>query len=464
MKKQTILLLISIIAGVLLLGSCYMAPVGGGDVIVPTEIPDVNGDGVPDGTVTASNGTTIVRVYLKSAENSLLQMNSGLMYEEAVAGESVTVRNVPSGDWDVLLAYGEAFEGSFIPKRYGSSGLTFIAPGIENPVTITLDDTAAVIAEQLAGANISGVVSLGADIYVSAGQTVYKGAAAAGLVEDKVLASVALHSINKGLSFTGVPEVWLNTSTGIQNYGGAELLAAPSSVLTSAALLSGTDLLGFYQSTQGFAGAVLTLPGTAFTWHAVENLDTVLKADLVTGFTLTSDYFYCITPFGAMIIAKSVYKDIKEGDTLDVFVSGKFFSINEGGEKLPILSLAYESENGTMYLGTAKGAYKTAIGADGLPSGDPVIVAGTEKFIVSKIAANSTWAAFVTPLGVQLLDRAADSLYELPFYAGVPGAVTDLVWKDSSNVLLIAGSNSALSSGGFITVDMADKAKLVQLR
>lgn len=101
-------------------------------------------------------------------------------------------------------------------------------------------------------------------------------------------------------------------------------------------------------------------------------------------------------------------------------------------------ALGYYAGNGTLYLGTRNGAYRSAVssGVSALAS-SPVQVPGTQGLDITKIIVNDE--GVVAMLSASELVVVKDSkVYRMPFVTGLVGNLTDIAWNDTT--VIVTGS------------------------
>ncbi len=108
-------------------------------------------------------GSDTVRVYLMSGGSLYPVTSKG--YDEATitgSGATYTSPQVPAGTYSLMLAVGKKVAGAFVATDYASTPATIIvSPGVNTPLTVTLDKQSPFTATDLWGQNVTGAVAIG---------------------------------------------------------------------------------------------------------------------------------------------------------------------------------------------------------------------------------------------------------------------------------------------------------------
>jgi hypothetical protein len=217
-----------------------------------------------------------------------------------------------------------------------------------------------------------------------------------------------------------------------------------------------------FQRPKGFGGVSVVEADkgdpSLWSWVDVDQLEDSLSSELVQDFSLYGDYVYFATAIGAFKIAKST---IEDGTADDFIVPANFFTVDS--EAL-IYSVEVNEATGFLYIGTADGVYRVAIdGATGLPNtAGAVPISGTEGygFTAVSVSDSDDYAAFLSSYDLFVYNRVTGELASVPFYAGLPGLLTDFAWN--GNTLYLSGTGTdaegdptPLGKGGLVSVDVS---------
>ena len=471
---RKILITVVIVAS-FLSASCYWAP--------EAETGSVSFQLHPDVVSRALiNSYDTMRVYLLSDSQSLLQHDDGYYYQEFDLNETETVEveGVPPGTWDVLVSLGTATDdGYLVVEEYGSAdGIEVTAGGPGHEASVTLAPSPLVISESLLGSDATGAAFVGTDVYASVGNTVYVGSgpASMGTTLPALAAGYTLNGITEGSFFVDgdnfAKELWLNTSKRIVPYRGSSFVYDFQSLeinVTEAAVFEDDDepdaLTIVFQRPKGFGGVVIgdtEYPDPSlWDWVDVNQLEDSLSSELILDFTLSDNYAYFATTLGAFWMPRIAFED---GTADDFIADGTFFTVDSGAD---IYSLQYNPATQKLLIGTADGVYRVSRSGDGEPltaGAAPVSGSGltTEGygFTMTSVNTSGDYAVFVSSYDLFIYNTATGALTMLPFYAGLPGLLTDFAWN--GNTLFLSGTGTdadgdptPLGVGGFVSLDIA---------
>lgn len=427
MKKLNLAVLIA----AALLGSCSLLDKGaedGGSVDLNFALAAVD-----------SGPLSSVRVWVYS-DNILVEQSDGQDYHSApLSGGkgSVTIEDLPPGDgYRLVVAAGGASGGRFVTTKYGMSSSFTVQSGAETGVSLTLSDIDTAYDAEVGA--LKSVVVDGATIYAASGSTIFSG----GTLDDVETGGTAWLTGPRGtinslsLGDTGL---LVNTTNGVYASGGA-VLVGNENLDPPGALQSGSyDGVYFYQGENEFGG--FAAPET--TWTRIDLDIDGLAGKPVLDFVVLDNagttYAYFATKFvGAFRVSETFLDEVEDPELSEILDpdSGYFAFF---GQNLPLTqALGYYAGNGTLYLGTRNGAYRSAVssGVSALAS-SPVQVPGTQGLDITKIIVNDE--GVVAMLSASELVVVKDSkVYRMPFVTGLVGNLTDIAWNDTT--VIVTGS------------------------
>ena len=458
MKRSISTALIAALAASILLAACYI-PSGSQTASVIFDF-----GGAPGVRAVGDTGTfDHARVYLVSAEagteNAFYDFGDGEVYAQgAIAPDGTfTVEGIPTGTWNILLSLGSLETGTaggaaetFYVQKWGESGAVAIYGG-ENSVSVGIADNPFTTSDLLFGKSIVGVTTDGGTVYTADSEDAYSGAGLAGLSESTpgALGDADINGISMGLDAVQTTVPYLSTTDGIRYFSTGVLAhggLAGIPVLDAGAFDNGSgDTIVYYQREGGFGAANLSPGGSS----ADVDLSGVITGQPVLDFEIVDgavDTVYFVTKLGSFALGEELL--FGTADDLDAVFDLAVFFDTIGGTYYDITSIAYDP-GGAMYIGTSGGMFR------GTPTGaDPafallVTVPGTVETVYDmiEVSAAGTYVAFISNLDLYVVNTDTDGLSKIPFYAGLPGAVSAMAWIDDDS-LLISGSE------GLVQLDM----------
>ena len=349
---------------------------------------------------------------------------------------TVTVSDLAPGESYRVVAVTGTSGSTFKPTAFGTSDLFGIKAGVETTVSLNLDEIdVAVPSSQISG--LKSVVVAG-DIYAASGTKIYVGQSVDNLLPVSWNPStVTINSLN--LTADEPPQVLVNTTSGVYNYGGNAVGGSwgsdvPPSVLQS----GGLALLDtyFYQADKEIGGYV-----GGNEWNRIP-LDIPVAGKPILDLLVwkkdenTMFGYFATRVVGAFRVGSSDIADL----TLDDILSGNENSpIIFFGETLPLIQAFGYLSGDDLYLGTKSGVYKTKIND---PKSSPAtLLEGTKGLNVTKIVVQGQSEAFLTATEIVLLKD--NKIYKMPFFSSVVGELTDIAWQGST--LIITGTTGICS-------------------
>lgn len=413
MKKSG---LAAIIVGMAaLFSSCYLMSAG------PTGTVKL---AFPAATAKAASGSaTKVRVYLFGGASATKQSlytfpQSGLDYTEAPYPGTVTLSDIPQGEWEAAVAIGkDGGNGAFLTASYGMSKAFSVQGGSDAAVSVTTTASPIVYSPSLQGTDLNSVMveptalisTTGTpDIFASTPSTLYMGSLGLSSLGKLGLATTTLsavpglpsgdtiNSLSLGIASTSqafFPGLFVDTTKGILPYttstgsGGFDttffppLLDAagnPVDVLDTV----GNDTFGIapsgyayefdaYVDPSGFGGDLLTPSTTptysASAWSSVDlsggtGNDPVYKiaSDLHTG----QGFLYVATKSGAF---SATYTLVDPLSNPTGSLSGVRYFSAPNGDAIRTLGVGPGTTSPTsaiienLFIGTADGAFSATV-------------------------------------------------------------------------------------------------------
>lgn len=436
-----------------------------------------------------------VRLYLIHENGAFYQFPPDeAIYKEFAVTETVQVE-VPAGNWKAALELGEKLSsGALYPINFGVSGLTAIAPGVENTVAITGENTPFVWSEAEAGTDFNGAVTIddGVDsfVYASSGSKLYSGSGVTALSEISPAfnyAEYAINSISEGTYFkdgsasSDPPdyELWVNTDRGIVPFRdgvfqyGFQTSEFP--VLKSGGYFEEQEapdipsrLTIFYKTPTAFGGLdvsntygnddINSLPDpSTWTWNNNSDFEGTLTGELIYEFFIHDGATYFASKLGAFRMDNSVTAN-GGGDFIGL--AQKIEIAGEEAESaIPIFGLEY-LPTGKILLATESGVFAATLTSDASVFTDLAIIPGTSgtQFTKTAVSYDGSYAAAVSSTGVFIFKKSGDSFVykDYPVYTGLPGSISAIEFMEGSSVLIVAGKSGLLSpDGGIAQVDAA---------
>ncbi|MEW5817103.1 MAG: hypothetical protein AB1798_17125, partial [Spirochaetota bacterium] len=431
---------ILVVSAVLVITACYWNPVSKtGDLTLRFD------SGFLSRSISTDADTAWV--YLKSESGSFLQFSdTGQYYFEGSTASTLEIPNIPAGKWNVLLALGNKTTGAFIPSDYGESGFIMISPGVKNNAAVVSSKSPLLWSTALAGSNVTGAVTFGSSIFASTGANLYSGSSITNMAELAPLSGYTIYSISEGLFFgtsagSTNPELWINTDKGIIPYRSSTYLTnfqkTQFLVRQSGARFSATpenQITIFFKTEKGFGGLNVKETNkdetTPWEWKKYDEFAQNFTGDMVYDFVIHGDFGYFATKLGAFRLNKD---KVETGGSEDFFADADFFKITIGGDEIPIYGIKYQTSD-TLIITTGKGVFKAAIDAGATVISNATRISGTEglPFTLAAVSDNGAYAAALSEYGLYLIKWEGDTykVKTVPFYAGLPGRVTALIWMD----------------------------------
>lgn len=402
----------------------------------------------------------VARVYLL-ADGKLFSTGGGLPFTAEVpfdymSGSRISIQGLPVGpQYQALIGIGWLSGGVFTPYEYCKSGLFQISPGTDTTVNVGFPQSIGLsiaLCADLAGKSLKGVTEAGYYSAFTAEETrlhrvnfqespilLYQydsydlsadgSFRVNGLSDDRAsLASDAFASGSGGVLPFDNSEGW-NFHPDFSTQ-----LAGDRNILESASFLDGADYAFFFRRAGGLGGAwVGQLDTYNFeTWNWV-NLDVPGVLDLA----VSDNKAYFATSGGAFALPPAFLSNY-----LAPTLAGYRIPL-PAGAPTGILSMDYAPFINTLFMGTRNGAWYAEINdsEDVTFIGTPTQISQTAGQSIGFVAVSSynptTHQAFLSDYWLYI--RKSGMVYEIPFFAVLPGKPTGLAW-DSGNVLYISGS------------------------
>jgi hypothetical protein len=463
----------------LVLFSCYIMPTQStGSITI--EVPSVSPRTVSNGSGTSVGET--IRVYLYTyavrgddAHYSLYKFPGGGSYKDVLntsaQTEKISLDNIPTGQWKVLIATGSPSSDGFLAVRYsGSSSVFDLVPGTVNSVALKLTPTPFSINPSLVGSNVVGVRTLGGTLYAATSDTLYAGSAtnqsalavSGSLTRDNNSSALTaggntIESLSNGYLYPATPALFVNTSgKGIIPYDGinAPVTGFSSNLTPKTGILSGLlsgaftvpnaippGLVIFYRRDGGLGGAYLAAAGTppAAGWIDFSTSG-IVSGQPVYSFVMNNDFAYVATKLGAFRLQDTSFKTTQSTDILNL---GKAFS---AGKDLIIQSLAVDTAKGLLYMGTSNGVYTAPLQESNsiTPIGTPTLLAWTKGDSFTKLSINPSGdIAMLSEYNLYVVDTTGNNR-AYPFFSGLPGELTSMAWGGTGDKTLYVAGDKGL--------------------
>ena len=498
-NKLNVITVFGLIAAVLLVVSAFTGckmEAGSEEAVLSIQLQAAGGSrAVGDNVDTA-------RLYLISKNGAYYEFKEDTLYYEETVPGSIEVE-VPAGSWTVALELGKGLtNGALLPTDYGVSPLIYITPGPSpNSVVITTGDTPFTWWEAQTGTDFNGVVTIGSDIYASTGSKLYEGTTVTDLAEISPAfnySGYSIESISKGTYFNiSNPledyrnELWVNTNKGIvplwangfkYDFQNTQFPVVKSGGYFDPADIPNSDpsdLTLFYKTESSFGGLDITpdfdtqdIPEpSTWTWSNNDDFAGSFTGELVYEFFIHGGYTYFATKIGTFRMDNSVTAT-GGGDFItlanEISIAGE-----EAGSAIPIYGLnllsgdpdADTPEGSTIMMATESGVFTATLTGDDTVITDLKLIPGTAGKSFTKTAVSDesgTYAAAASSTGLFLFKKTASdyTAKEFPVYAGLPGSISAVEFKENSHVLVIGGKEGILSpDGGIVQID-ADSSNL----
>lgn len=458
---KTMRFLLTVVGAALVLLSCYMMPrATTGNVSLSTA-----------GSRSISSGSNLVHISLFSVKSvdgnlvgqTLYTFSSGLTYVEVAAGSKVTLTDIPAGTWAILVSAGRRDAGgNYVVTDYSwPYSLLTVAPGVDNPTTVTLQKSPASPVANLFGTDVIGVTNAGSVYAVTASQLYGVSGSSASPVAS--LAGLTVNGLDAGLRYTGgapASTPFVSTETGIYYYNGglqAEIAnSKPISILQAAGFAYGTSNVAlFYQNAAGFGGVSITGSGPAGigSWMDFDSSKTI-PGKPVYDFTVSANYAYIASKLGAFQGGSNLVTDSNAAN--NILTEATFFGVSDDST---ILSLNVNQAGTSMYIGSSSGAWSATMTESPFALSNLTKISATSGDSIIKIAATSGYVAFLSQYNLYIMNSGSGNVTTYPFYSGIPGQLTGMTWtgSGSSTTLYVSGtaSTSTGNPGGVISIPFA---------
>ena len=415
----------------------------------------------------------VVRVYLL-ADGKLFSTGGGVPFSAQVViapypdETKVSIQGLPVGpQYQALLGVGPMSGGVFAPNSYGKSGLFQVSPGTDTTVPVSLNSLSTfsgiTFSSELMGKNLKGAVGAGGfSAYTAEESTLYRMYYDNSINVLYMSASydLATDSRVNGLSDDGAylaSDAFISTPTGVLPFDNSEgfnfqpdfssTLGGNKDILESADFLAGADYAFFFRRAGGLGGTYVgQLDQYNYSTWSWVNLDVPGVLDLA----VSNNFAYFATASGAFALPPAFLTDPTLAEHKMPFSApADIVSL----DFVPTIAFA----GGKLYMGTTNGAYEADVTETTTPprsislSPDPATqIPETAGQKIEWIAISRDWPdanqAFLS--NYWLFIRKGVTVYEIPFFAILPGKPTGMAW-DSSNVLYISGTEglSAINVG-----------------
>lgn len=437
----------------------------------------------------APSGTTPqVRISLFSVKSingqlvggSLFTFPSGLSYYPANVGTTVTLPNIPVGSWAILVSAGGVdASGNFITTDYDFPyQVVSVAPGVNNPVSVTLTASPVTSIRALAGQNVNGLAAASVAASPGSNYSVFASTSTALYGVSPIITSLAtpppglsINSISPGYTSNGVTvggAIYLNTTGGIVPYDGSTTYPGfatgdARSILQSGAFAdpSAPGYIALFYQRSGGVGGTYTNSSTPSNWVDVD-LSSEIAGQPIYNFTLThntttTSYGYFASKLGAFRVDQSVVQDQTTANR--ILSVAKFFTVPDASTILSLCAAGSGAQ--PLYIGTTSGAWVATLQENS--STAPIapnptrIISGDSILQIASAPASSgipTYVAFLSPYNLYVLNTSTNKIKTYPFYAGLPGRLTSMAWSSTGPTLYISGASSTAigSSGGLVTI------------
>ncbi len=482
---KTFKLLAVALAAALLLLSCYG---------VSTQTTGKLEFALSSGGRSITAGSNLLRVSLVSVKsvggNWLLQslhtFPGGSGYAQGSVGGTLTLSNIPVGNWAVLVSAGTTdASGNFVTTDYNwPYPVVSVAAGVDNPVSVTLQPSP-ITPTSIFGTNAPGVVNVGGTIYSATGGQLYtvSGTTASAISGVTAPAGVHTNSLSWGWANgpTGgvVQSVFINTTQGIYYYNGSpsalsDLAASnPISILLSAAFEDSTSNLQpviLEANSAGFGGIyVSSTPYTSSMWVNV-NLSSQAGINPIYDLTTTQNtqtfgasYAYLASKIGAFQISSSI---VTAGSAnAGNMAKANFFTVPDGSAILSLNALGNSNGGGNLYIGSTSGGWSATLTESNTapqtssPISGQTKVAATQGDSIVKIASANVGSvaplylvAFLSQYVLYLYNPQTANVKTYPFSAGLPGAISGLAWSATGPTLYISGRSGPTGTPGLVSL------------
>lgn len=434
-------------------------------------------------------------------ETARIRLNSGrthlpiegLEYID-VDEDSVTIGGLLPDSYTIRVSFGQSTDEGILYSvtAYGESDPFAVSAGVTTNVKVGLKRQIVVSDESTIGNEMVNVVAVGMDLYsLDASGVIYKNGTRLELPE---LDGLEIQSISLGGFFdatdTWADELWINTNSGIYPYRQGSLDVDFSAGM---ALAPGESLKinrTFVHLIEDAGGAPLSivigvqgagldsLMGTfvdyvdrnnpaAWVWYGWNALDDVsglgaikealtAVGEVVYDFVFEDEYLYAATALQTFYFTTddldeliAYFADLGDVESeMELETVLGFFNIVvlSGGDDEGKVIKTVEVEDSVLYFGTntANDPHNGVLAAEidattGAVEADAVKLEETDGFNIQEILySEAAGLAIARSEDAILVLDDGEFHMEIPFYAGLPGAVRDAVWVGTR--LYIAGT------------------------
>jgi len=411
----------------------------------------------------------VVRVYLL-ADGKLFSTGGGVPFSAQVViapypdETKVSIQGLPVGpQYQALLGVGPMSGGVFAPNSYGKSGLFQVSPGTDTTVPVSLNSlytfNGIYFSSELMGKNLKGAVGAGSfSAYTAEDSKLYlTNLYYDGALFTYVLSVISSYDLIADPNGDGVNSFRVN---GLADDGAGlasdAFISAPNGVLPfnfTAVAVPAWTFQPTFSSTLGGSKDILE------------------SADFFDG-TYYDFFFRRANGLGGFSTLASSWVNLDVPGVLDLAVSDKnaYFATESGafalppgfltdstptlaGHKVPfsapadVVSLDFSPSSSFLFMGTTNGVWEAFVDeASGVNVGTATQIPETAGQKIEHIAVSrynpSVNQAFLSNYWLYI--RHYTTVYEIPFFAVLPGKPTGMAW-DSSGVLYISGTEGLSS-------------------
>ena len=409
----------------------------------------------------AGIGDTYARIYM-NADGKLFPLDAENGYLAALVSEfeptTIIIEGIPVGpSYQVLMSIGSQQDGWFDTWEWGESAEFTLEPGVNTPVSMSMQGSPFGNTFDLAGKSLVDVEVVGGTIYTAEAGTLWDSTSLFSTFNPTPIEpGYTANSLTEGIDFgTGSARLWINSNKGVLPFYvtvapvfdtafSVKLGAVP--VLDSATRPSGSDHVVYFRRSGGLGGTFVfsDVPDSPELWEWV-NLDSEEVYDLITLSSMDGSDGYFAAPGGSFRLPQPFLQDATP-------------TIAE--HKLPlkppakVLSweLMYDNygDGDLLFLGTEDGAWQVSINGGFWEPASLQRIAGTEGEAIlmteTFTSAGYQFAAFLSPTALYLYTSMGPSLTRYPLAAGLPGGVTgmDFTVEFGSSVYLMISSEEGL--------------------
>jgi len=402
----------------------------------------------------AGIGDTYARIYM-NADGKLFPLDAENGYLAALVSEfeptTIIIEGIPVGpSYQVLMSIGSQQDGWFDTWEWGESAEFTLEPGVNTPVSMSMQGSPFGNTFDLAGKSLVDVEVVGGTIYAAEASTLWDSTSLFSTFSPTPIEpGYTANSLTDGIDFdTGSARLWINSNKGILPF---YVSVAPVFDTTFSTNLGTIQVLDsttrsvsgghvLYFSRAGGLGGVYAdndVPDPAnWTWV---NLDGEEVYDLIT---LSPGDGYFAAAGGSFRLPQSFLEDATPS------IAEHKAPLNPPAKVLS-WELMYDNsgDGDLLFLGTEDGAWQVTV--NGGVWETPQRIAGTEgeAIIMTETftSGSNQFAAFLSPLALYVyadIFGGPTTLSRYPFYSGLPEEVTGMdfaVEFGSSVYLMISG-------------------------